>query len=129
LWDLFLFERSFDGQHCAFVIKDEYSRKVWVVTFKSKDSGVIFDAFTNFEAYIRRQYQLSVCKIMQNRETSTIAIRDETKWQTWANEVGVDLELPLSHIYKPTGSIKRTGKKVQEKGLRMIQDANLPENL
>jgi hypothetical protein len=66
---------------------------------------------------------------MQNRETFTIAIRGETKWQTWANEIGIDLELPPSHIYKPTGLIKRTGKKVQEKGLRIIQDANLPKNL
>jgi hypothetical protein len=66
---------------------------------------------------------------MQDRETSTIAIRGEIKWQTWANEVEIDLELPSSHIYEPTGSIKRTGKKVQEKGLRMIQNANLPENL
>jgi hypothetical protein len=57
---------------------------------------------------------------MQNRETSTIAIRGKTKWQTWANEVKIDFELPPSHIYKPTGSIKRTKKKVQEKGLRMI---------
>jgi hypothetical protein len=91
-----------------------------VVTLKSKDSSVIFDAFTNFEAYIRRQYRLSVCKIMQDRETFTIAIRGEIRWQIWANEVGIDLELPPSHIYKPTGSIKRTGKEVQEKGLRMI---------
>jgi hypothetical protein len=57
---------------------------------------------------------------MQNRKIFTIAIRGKTKWQTWANEVEIDFELPLSHIYKPTGSIKRTGKKVQEKGLRMI---------
>jgi hypothetical protein len=91
-----------------------------MVIFKSKNSSVIFDAFTNFKAYIRRQYRLSVCKIMQNRETSTIAIRDKTKWQIWANEVGIDLELPPSHIYKPMGLIKRTGKKVQEKKLRMI---------
>jgi hypothetical protein len=94
------------------MIKDEYSRKIWMVIFKSKNSGVIFNAFTNFKAYIRRQYRLSVCKIMQNRETFMIAIRGKTKWQTWANEVGIDLELPPSHIYKPTGSIKRTGKKV-----------------
>jgi hypothetical protein len=57
---------------------------------------------------------------MQDRKTSTIAIRGETKWQTWANEVEIDLELPSSHIYKPTGSIKRIKKEVQEKGLRMI---------
>jgi hypothetical protein len=57
---------------------------------------------------------------MQDRETSTIAIRGKIKWQTWANEIGIDLELPSSHIYKLTGSIKRTKKKVQEKGLRMI---------
>jgi hypothetical protein len=120
LWNLFLFERSFDGQHYAFVIKNEYNRKVWMVILKSKDSSVIFDIFTNFEAYIRRQYRLSVCKIMQDRETSTIAIRGKTRWQTWANEVEIDFELPSSHIYEPTGSIKRTGKEVQEKGLRMI---------
>jgi hypothetical protein len=57
---------------------------------------------------------------MQNRETFIIAIRGETKWQTWANEVGIDFELPSRYIHKLTGSIKRTGKKVQEKGLRMI---------
>jgi hypothetical protein len=57
---------------------------------------------------------------MQDRKTSIIAIRGETKWQTWANEVGIDLELPSRHIYKLTGSIERTGKKVQEKRLRMI---------
>jgi hypothetical protein len=28
LWNLFLFERSFDDQHYAFVIKNEYSRKI-----------------------------------------------------------------------------------------------------
>jgi hypothetical protein len=44
-------------------------------------------------------------------------------------QIEIDLELPSSHIYKPTGLIKRTGKKVQEKELRIIQDANLPENL
>jgi hypothetical protein len=49
-----------------------------------------------------------------------IAIQSETKWQTWANEVGINLELLPSHIYKPTGSIKRTKKKVQKKKLRMI---------
>jgi hypothetical protein len=57
---------------------------------------------------------------MQDRETFMIAIRDETKWQTWANEIGIDFELLSSYIYKPTGSIKRTEKEVQEKGLRMI---------
>jgi hypothetical protein len=57
---------------------------------------------------------------MQDRETFTIAIRNKTKWQTWANEVEIDFELPSSYIYEPTGSIKRTGKKVQEKRLRMI---------
>jgi hypothetical protein len=102
------------------MIKNEYSQNIWMVIFKSKNSGVIFDAFTNFEAYIRKQYQLSTCKIMQNQKTSTIAIRNNTKWQTWANEVKIDLELPSSHIHEPTGSIKRIRKKVQEKGLRMI---------
>jgi hypothetical protein len=102
------------------MIKNEYSRKIWVIIFKSKDSSVIFDVFTNFEAYIRRQYRLSICKIMQNRKTSTIAIRNKTKWQTWANEVKVDFELPSSHIYKLMSSIKRIKKKIQEKGLRMI---------
>jgi hypothetical protein len=57
---------------------------------------------------------------MQDREISTIVIRGETKWQTWANKVGIDLELPSSHIYELMGSIKRIGKEVQEKGLRMI---------
>jgi hypothetical protein len=87
-----------------------------MIIFKSKNSGVIFDVFTNFEAYIRRQYRLSVCKIMQDRETSTIAIRGKTRWQTWANEVEIDLELPSSHIYKPTGSIKRIKKRSRKKG-------------
>jgi hypothetical protein len=57
---------------------------------------------------------------MQNRETFIIAIRNETKWQIWANEIEIDFELPSSHIYKPTGSIKRIRKKIQKKGLRMI---------
>jgi hypothetical protein len=48
---------------------------------------------------------------MQDRKTSIIAIRGETKWQTWANEVRIDFELPSSHIYKPTGLIKRTKEK------------------
>jgi hypothetical protein len=54
---------------------------------------------------------------MQNREISTIAIRGKTKWQTWANEVEIDFELPPSHIYKLTGLIKRTKKKGPEKGV------------
>jgi hypothetical protein len=91
-----------------------------MVTFKSKNSSVIFDVFTNFKAYIRKRYRLFICKIMQNREIFMIAIRDKTKWQTWANEVGIDFELPLSHIHKPTSLIKRTKKKVQKKGLRII---------
>jgi hypothetical protein len=28
LWDFFLFETSFDGQYYAFVIKNEYNRKI-----------------------------------------------------------------------------------------------------
>jgi hypothetical protein len=57
---------------------------------------------------------------MQNRETFIIATRDKTKWQIWANEIGIDLELPSSYIHKLTSLIKRTGKKVQKKRLRMI---------
>jgi hypothetical protein len=49
-----------------------------------------------------------------------IAIRGKIKWQTWANKIEIDLELPSSHTYKFISSIKRTRKKVQEKGLRMI---------
>jgi hypothetical protein len=57
---------------------------------------------------------------MQDRKTFTIIIRNKTKWQIWANEIKIDFELPLSHIYELTGLIKRTKKKVQEKGLRII---------
>jgi hypothetical protein len=49
---------------------------------------------------------------MQNRETFMIVIRGKPRWQTWANEVEIDLELPSSHIYKPTSSIKRIKKEI-----------------
>ncbi|KAK3897366.1 hypothetical protein C8A05DRAFT_39082 [Staphylotrichum tortipilum] len=71
-WDLFDFERGYDGSNWLLVIKDEFSRKLFALPLTSKSQTYVFDVLRRFENWVFRQFGLRICKIRQDRDTSTI---------------------------------------------------------
>lgn len=127
--DLFDLPHAINGHRYAMPVTDEFSGRIWVFTMAHKHDS--FDTVVDFEARVKRQYGLYICKIRLDNERSLINLPNQSPsdFQTWAASQGVDLELPPSHTKEPTGGAERSGGIIGSKARTMITSANLPQDL
>jgi hypothetical protein len=129
VWDLFDFPVAYDNSSWLLVIKDEFSGKLFVFPLPSKEGAQVFETTRNFEHWVKRQYNLSICKMKHDQEKAVIAIRGNTAYELWCAEEGIELELSPSHTHEPNGGSERAGQEVIDKALAMRLSAGLPEKL
>ncbi|KAK6579764.1 hypothetical protein PZA11_008000 [Diplocarpon coronariae] len=78
-WDLFDFpNNSYNSCSWVLLIKDEYSGMLWTFPLRSKGGDVVMEVLQAFEARVKRQYRLSICKIRQDNDTSVISPREDS---------------------------------------------------
>jgi hypothetical protein len=129
VWDLFDYPVAYDNSSWLLVIKDEFSGKLFVFPLPSKEGEQVFNTTRNFEHWVKRQYNLSICKMKHDQEKAVIAIRGNTAYEHWCAEEGIELELSPSHTHEPNGGSERAGQEVIDKALAMRLSAGLPEEL
>ena len=129
VWDLFDYPVVYDNSSWLLVIKDEFSGKLFVFPLPSKEGAQVFETTRNFEHWVKRQYNLSICKMKHDQEKAVIAIRGNTAYERWCAEEGIELELSPSHTHEPNGGSERAGQEVINKALAMRLSAGLPEEL
>ena len=112
-------------------MKDEYSKKLFVWTLKDKSLTEVLPTLVQFEAWVKRQYGLSICKIKHDSERAVLGINPatETAYQAWVAEEGIDLEVSPSHTHEPNGGAERAGQELINKSITMRKGANLPVKL
>ena len=112
-------------------MKDEYSKKLFVWTLKDKSLTEVLPTLVQFEAWVKRQYGLSICKIKHDSERAILSINPatETAYQAWVAEEGIDLEVSPSHTHEPNGGAERAGQELINKSITMRKGANLPVKL
>jgi hypothetical protein len=128
-WDLFDFPRGYNGAQWLLVLKDEYSGKLFGYVLMSKSLNNVFWSIKDFESRAKRQYGLAICKLKHDQEKGVIGINGWTKYELWAKEEGIDLELSPSFTHEPNGASERAGQEVITRSIKMRETANLPENL
>jgi hypothetical protein len=126
---LFDFPVGFDGNSWLLLVKDQYDGKFYGWLLKNKGLIAVLGALKPFEAWTRRQFGLSICKIRQDNDTSVIGINGSTEYEKWCTENGIDIEGTPSHTHQPNGGAERAGKEIIEKSIKMRLSANLPEEL
>lgn len=127
--DLFTLDIAYNGHKYALVFTDEFSGIIAVTTLSKKSES--FQAIVDFEARIKRQFGLSICKFRLDNERSLVSLESERTrpFEDWAKDEGIDIELAPSYTKEPNGTAERGGGVAQEKARQMRISANLPENL
>lgn len=128
-WDLFDMPQGRLGELWILVIKCEYSGKLHTYNLQGKTAIEILRVFENFTAYIKTQYNLKICKIMQDNDPATMPWRGTSKFQQWAKDEGIDLESSPPYTHEPNGGAERAGKELITKSIKMRIGANLPTKL
>ena len=125
--DIFEFSVAYNGHHYVLLITDEYSGMMfpWSIVSKTEAKDIILD----FEARIKRHTGLSICKIRMDNERSLVNLphQRDSDFQIWAQEQGIDLELPPSHTKEPTGGAERPGGVNQQRMRSVFR--SLPQGL
>jgi hypothetical protein len=65
--------------------------------------------FNILRALKLEQFGLSICKFKHDQEKAVIAIRGFTRYERWADELGIDLELSPTATHEPNGGAERAG--------------------
>jgi hypothetical protein len=135
-WDLFDYPEGIEGALWLLIIKDEWSDAYFVKALQNKTLTSILEAIRNFESFVRRHYKLLICRIRQDNDTATIARKDGTlssialtRYEKWAEEMGIILEPTPSYTHEPNGTAERAGKEIITKALKMRIAAGLPTHL
>lgn len=129
LWDLFDYPVAYDNSSWLLVIKDEFSGKLFVFPLPSKRGEQVYKTIRHFEHWVKRQYNLSICKMKHDHEKAIIGARGSTLYEHWCAEEGIELELSPTYTHEPNGGAERAGQEVVDKALAMRLSAGLPENL
>jgi hypothetical protein len=127
--DLFILDIAYNGHKYALMFTDEYSGTIAVTTLTTRSQA--FEAIVDFEARIKRQFGLSICKFRLDNERSLISLDTERPrpFEEWLQTEGIDIELAPSYTKEPNGTAERGGGVIQEKARTMRISAKLPENL
>ncbi len=67
-FDLFYLENAYNQMRYALVIKDEFSRYIWVYSQLGRTQDKFLQAFKAFLRIIKVQYDLYICQIHQDNE-------------------------------------------------------------
>ncbi|OAQ63884.1 integrase, catalytic core [Purpureocillium lilacinum] len=125
--DLFEFPAAYNGHRYILLITDELSGMMfsWSLSSKTETGRTIME----FEARIKRHTGASICKIRIDNERSVInlPLQAISEFQTWAKEVGIDIELPPSSTKEPTGGAERPGG-INQQRMRCVI-GQLPQEL
>ena len=90
-----------------------------------------FDALIDFEAFIKRQFGLSIRRIRMDNQRGFIS-RDnekETPFEMWSREEGIVLEPTPVYTKEPNGIVERYGQIIQTKARTMKIAASLPQEI
>ena len=128
-WDLFEFEKGYNRTKYLFLIKDEYSGKLFGFTLTNKEGATILRTVKGFERWVRRQYGLSICVIKHDNDTSVIHWEGATEYMRWAKDEGIELELSPTYTHESNGLIERAGQEVITRSIKVRESANLPAKL
>jgi hypothetical protein len=111
------------------VLKDEYSRKLFSYVLISKSLDDVFWSIKDFKSRAKRQYRLVICKLKHDQEKGVIGINGWTKYELWAKEKRIDLELSSFFTHEPNRALERAGQEVITRSIKIRETANLPKNL
>ena len=127
--DLFKEVHSYNGYQHALLITDEFSGRIFIYNLAHKSDA--FDAIVDFEAKVKRQFGLSIVKIRMDNERSLVSLEGqrEQRFEIWARNEGIDIELAPPYTKEPNGRIERSGGIISTKARTMRIGARLPEEL
>ena len=97
---------SYNGYQHALLITDEFSGRIFIYNLAHKSDA--FDAIVDFEAKVKRQFGLSIVKIRMDNERSLVSLEGqrEQRFEIWARNEGIDIELAPPYTKEPNGRIE-----------------------
>jgi hypothetical protein len=96
--------------------------------------SAVFEAYFNFEAFVRRHYGVNIYMWKSDNESTIItpeALRTQRKtgFETWVEEEGMTLELSPTNTHESNSVPEHAKQEVINKANAMRQDAGLPPDL
>jgi hypothetical protein len=126
---LFDYERGYDRSEWLLVIKDEYSRKLFVHTLMACNLVEVFSVLREFEAWVVRQFRLYICFMKHDRDRAVFSHKGPTEYENFTKEKGITIEKTPAYTKEPNEGAEKAGQEVIERSITTITHANLPENL
>ena len=111
------------------LIKEYYSRKLFVYLLQGKTQNKILQVLTNFLSQVATQYKLCICKISQDNNTATLLQQGSSLYKRQALETRIDIKQVLLYTYKPNRAAKRRGQEIITKLIKIRSSLNLPKKL
>jgi hypothetical protein len=128
-WDLFDYERGYDGSEWLLVIKDEYSGKLFAHTLMARNLVEVFGVLREFEAWVVRQFGLYICFMKHDGDRAVFSHKGPTEYENFTKEKGITIEKTPAYTKEPNWGAEKAGQEVIERSITAITHANLPENL
>jgi hypothetical protein len=104
--DIFDLHTSYNGKTCALLIRDEYTSMIFIYVHVLPDhtTASVFGSLKAFIALIKRQYDLTVCKIHRDNDRAL-----QTEYDRWIQKEGIIDEPTAPRTPAQNGRAERSG--------------------
>ena len=107
------------------VIKDYYSKKLYIYSLQSKTLTKILHLIKNFQSLVYTRYKLKIYKILQDNNTATLSQRGILQYKTQINNKSIKIKYTLLYTYKLNSRLERASQEVITKSIKIRSSANL----
>jgi hypothetical protein len=122
--DVFDLHTSYNGKTCALLIRDEYTSITFIYVLPDHTTARVLGSLKAFTAMVKRQYDLTVCKIHRDNDRAL-----QTEYDRWIQKEGIMDEPTAPRTPAQNGRAERSGGVIAAQARTMLIGANLPGEL
>lgn len=122
--DIFAMSDGYNGTKYAMLIRDEYTSMIYIYLLKDATTESVLGALKAFEAYIRRQFDTSICVIHRDNDRAL-----QTEYDAWVRSQGIQDEPTAPDTPAQNGPAERSGGVIGSQSRTMQVGANFPDEM
>ncbi|OAQ57580.1 polyprotein [Pochonia chlamydosporia 170] len=122
--DIFAMSDGYNGMKYAMLIRDEYTSMIYIYLLKDATTESVLGVLKAFEAYIRRQFDTSICVIHRDNDRAL-----QAEYDAWVRSQGIDDEPTAPDTPAQNGPAERSGGVIGSQSRTMQVGANFPDEM
>ncbi|QLI71373.1 Retrovirus-related Pol polyprotein from transposon TNT 1-94 [Metarhizium brunneum] len=122
--DIFAMSDGYKGMKHAVLIRDEYTSMIYIYLLRDATTESVLGVLKAFEAYIRRQFDTSICVIHRDNDRAL-----QSEYVAWVRSQGIDDEPTAPDTPAQNGPAERSGGVIGSQSRTMQVGANFPDEL